>query len=78
MGVRQCFSGADLRFPHDIEDVGHLFMGLLTLCMSSLEKHLFKFFTHFFMGCLLGTLSLKIILNHTKNTAESHPSAYKL
>ena len=33
-------------------DAEHLFICLWVLCMSSLEKCLFKSFTHFYLGCL--------------------------
>ena len=43
------YCGFDLHFPDDsmTNGVEHLFMSLLSICISSLEKFLFRFFAHF-------------------------------
>lgn len=56
-----------------IRDVEHLFIFLLTICVSPLEKYLFSYFAHFLIG-LFGSLLLSC--NYHLNTLDTNTLLY--
>ena len=47
------------------DDVEHLFICLLAIYVSSLEKCLFKSFAHFYLGCCLFIVKLEEFLMYS-------------
>lgn len=47
MSVKWCLIVVMVFLSLITNDIEHIFLGSLAICLSSLEKHLFKFFAYF-------------------------------